>query len=65
MNDLRVPIGVFFALVGALLLAVTGEHAPLTQAPVNLYSGVSMLAFGGVMLWLGLRRAAAKGRDSK
>jgi hypothetical protein len=35
-----------------LLLTVTGNHAPLTEEPVNLYSGVSMLLFGGVMAWL-------------
>jgi hypothetical protein len=57
MNDLRIPIALFFGLVGILLLTVTGNHAPLTNAPVNLYTGVSMVLFGGVMAWLARRRS--------
>ncbi len=56
MSDLRVPIGVFFTVIGGLLVAVPGARAPLTVAPVNLYAGLSMIVFGGVMLWLGLRK---------
>jgi len=61
MWDLRLPSGLFFTLLG-LILCATGlvgpaHHAPLTQANVNLYAGAGMLAFGGVMLWLGLRRS--------
>jgi hypothetical protein len=59
MRDLRIPIGVFFALAG-VILAVTGlvteNRAPLETANVNLYCGVSILIFGGVMLWLARRR---------
>lgn len=58
MNDLRIPIGIFFALVGAIL-CVTGlaadYRAPLESANVNLYCGASMLVFGAVMLWLARR----------
>ena len=58
MNDLRIPIGLFFSIVGAILL-VTGfagsSHAPLGPENVNLYCGVSMLVFGSVMLWLARR----------
>ena len=58
MNDLRIPIGIFFAIVG-LLLVIAGlaldYRAPLTSANVNLYSGISMLVFGSVMLWLARR----------
>lgn len=58
MRDLRIPIGLFFALVGAIL-AVTGmvsqNRAPLEAANVNLYCGASMLVFAAVMLWLGRR----------
>jgi hypothetical protein len=60
MNDLRTPIGLFFTLVGAILLitAFTGQsRAPIGSENVNLYTGVCMLAFGSVMLWLA-RRAA-------
>ena len=58
MRDLRIPIGAFFTLIG-LVLAVTGVvsegRAPLETANVNLYCGVTMLAFGGLMLWLARR----------
>ncbi len=58
MRDLRIPIGLFFTLVGLILAvtgAVTGNRAPLETANVNLYCGASMLLFGGVMLWLARR----------
>jgi hypothetical protein len=55
MKDLRTPIGIFFLLSGAIL-AITGMassyRAPLETANVNLYCGISMLVFGGIMLWL-------------
>jgi hypothetical protein len=57
MNDLRVPIGIFFALVGVVLIADPSARAPLTTVPVNVYAGLSMLGFGGVMLWLARRRS--------
>ncbi|HLX46356.1 MAG TPA: hypothetical protein VKR43_23075 [Bryobacteraceae bacterium] len=57
MDDLRIPIGAFFAIVGVLLMTVPSARAPLTEVPVNLYAGVSMLIFGGVMLWLARRRS--------
>jgi hypothetical protein len=59
MNDLRIPIGGFFGLVGLILCAVglaANYQAPLESANVNLYCGASMLIFGAVMLWLALRR---------
>ena len=55
MSDLRVTIGGFFVLVGAIVGATglaAGYQAPLESANVNLYCGISMLLFGGVMLWL-------------
>ena len=57
MNDLRIPIGIFFAIVGLLLVTVPSARAPLTEVPVNLYAGLSMLLFGGTMLWLARRRS--------
>ncbi|HME09312.1 MAG TPA: hypothetical protein VKG25_19795 [Bryobacteraceae bacterium] len=60
MNDLRIPIGLFFSITGAILLitAFTGHSkAPIGSENVNLYSGLCMLVFGSVMLWLA-RRAA-------
>jgi hypothetical protein len=58
MRDLRIPIGAFFTLIGLVLVAtgvVTDNRAPLETANINLYCGVSMLLFGGVMLWLARR----------
>jgi hypothetical protein len=57
MNDLRNPIGLFFAIVGLILLEAWRETAPLTTAPVNLYVGVTMILFGLVMVWLARRRS--------
>lgn len=57
MDDLRNPIGLFFALVGLLLAYDWRETAPLTNSPVNLYVGITMALFGGVMVWLARRRS--------
>ncbi len=61
MGDLRTPCGLFFTALGLIVSAVgilfPGMRAPLTEANVNLYGGIAMLVFGGVMLWLGKRRA--------
>jgi putative Ca2+/H+ antiporter (TMEM165/GDT1 family) len=60
MSDLRIPIGSFFSLVGAILIVVglgANYQAPLESANVNLYCGVSMLIFGAVMLWLARRKS--------
>ncbi len=59
MDDLRIPIGFFFSLLGVILLGVAffdpGAHAPMASSNVNLYTGLAMLAFGGVMLALAKR----------
>ena len=59
MGDLRIPIGLFFSIVGVILLFVgvttPDARAALTQININLYSGLSMVAFGSVMLWLARR----------
>jgi hypothetical protein len=61
--DLRVPSGWFFFLLGVILagmgLFAPDARATLTDANVNLYSGVSMLVFG-VFLLLLARRATRK-----
>lgn len=57
MSDLRLPIGIFFAIVGILLMAIPSARAPLLEVPVNLYAGAAMVAFGGAMLWLARRRS--------
>ena len=55
MLDLRLPTGSFFALAGLILLAmglVSPDRAALTDANVNLYCGLFMVAFGALMLLL-------------
>jgi uncharacterized membrane protein len=63
MLDLRVPSGWFFVILGAIVLAMgllqPDLRAPLTDVNVNLYSGLSMLAFGGfllIMAWRAVRK---------
>jgi len=60
MDDLRVSSGLFFSLLGLILCAVgifsPATQAPLTEVNVNLYTGIVMVVFGGVMLWLARRR---------
>jgi len=63
MLDLRLPSGLFFVILG-LILSGLGLFAPdlrarLTQANVNLYCGLFMLAFGAFLLFLA-RRAASR-----
>ena len=64
--DIRLPLGLMFAIVGALLAGfglMTMSSAMYVRhslgVNVNLWSGLAMLAFGLVMLWLA-RRAPAK-----
>ena len=59
MLDLRVPSGLFFALLGVILLLMAfidpNAHAALTDANVNLYCGLSMTVFGGFLLLMAWR----------
>ena len=58
MNDLRTPIGGFFAIVGLIVAGVglTSQNAaPLDTSNVNLYAGMTMIVFGGLLLWLARR----------
>ena len=58
MLDLRLPTGWFFTLAGAILLAMgafSSDRAALTDVNVNLYCGVFMVLFGGLLLVLALR----------
>jgi hypothetical protein len=59
MWDLRTPSGWFFVFLGVTLCLTgalaPGWRAPLTQANVNLYVGLSALVFGGILLWLARR----------
>jgi hypothetical protein len=58
MLDLRFPSGLFFALTGAILIVLgitSNPHAPMTDANVDLYTGLVMLAFGAFLLALARR----------
>ena len=58
MLDLRLPSGAFFVIMGIILTGLgmfSGYSAPLTEVNANLYSGISMLIFGGMLLWLARR----------
>jgi len=61
MLDLRLPSGLFFAIVGVLLVALSFTHpqAPMTDSNVDLYEGLAMLVFGAALLLL-----AARGRKT-
>lgn len=71
MLDLRVPSGWFFTMLGVILVGLgifaPDMRAPLTDVNVNLYSGLSMLAFGAFLLLMARRasRAKASGGPSK
>jgi hypothetical protein len=58
MLDLRLPIGLFFSLIGAILL-VDGLLHPIITPGVHLILnrdwGACLLVFGVVMTFFGLR----------
>ena len=59
MLDLRIPSGFFFAAIGVFLTVQSvvspDLRAPLTVGNVNLYCGLFMIGFGGVLLLLARR----------
>jgi len=57
MLDLRLPSGLFFAIIGVILIAIsfTNPRAPMTDSNVDLYTGLVMLVFGGFLLLLAQR----------
>ncbi len=60
--DIRLPIGLMFSVLGALLLVVGlftgGQRTQSQQTSVNLWWGGVMLVFGIVMFVLGRRGTA-------
>ena len=63
--DIRLPLGMLFSIVGALLAGfgvATASSQMYRQHSlginVNLWSGLGMLAFGVTLLWLAKRKAA-------
>ncbi len=61
MDDLRRPTGYLFTLLG-LILSVFALLNPSVRAPldpgtnVNLWCGLVIFVFGGILLWLSFRR---------
>ncbi len=56
--DLRTPSGALFLILGVILMAMgtlSNAQAPLATVNVNLYAGMAMALFGGVLLWLAKR----------
>lgn len=69
--DIRLPIGLLFALLGALL-AVYGVASHFTQPAlydrslginINLWWGLVMFLFGAIMIGFGRRGSAARPSD--
>jgi uncharacterized membrane protein HdeD (DUF308 family) len=60
MLDLRIPTGLFFTVTGIVLTAMgifaSSARAALSDANVNLYSGIAMLVFGAFLLLLAFRK---------
>jgi len=58
--DIRIPIGGLFALVGLIiavfgLVSDKGIYSRSLGININLWWGLVMLAFGGIMLYLAWR----------
>ena len=67
--DIRLPMGWFFALLGALLVifGLAGNHAIYERSlgiNVNLIWGLVLVAFGIAMIALARRASAAAKRNS-
>ncbi|MGC8641391.1 MAG: hypothetical protein ACP5XB_16120 [Isosphaeraceae bacterium] len=66
--DIRLPIGLLFTLLGGLLvlygLATHFSQPAMYQRSleinVNLWWGLTMLVFGGIMIWFGRRVRAGR-----
>jgi len=67
--DIRLPIGLMFAMFGVLLIAygvatrADAMYAASLGININLWWGLVLLLFGGTMLFLG-RRGTASMRSS-
>lgn len=63
--DIRLPLGLMFAIEGALIasfgLATAGSAIYRLGINVNLWTGLGMVVFGLVMLFLARRGGAAPG----
>jgi len=57
MIDIKIPIGLMFSVLGVLLtifglttLSDTAIYAKSFNVNINLWSGIFMIVFGGIML---------------
>jgi hypothetical protein len=67
--DIRLPLGILFSLLGLILSAygLIGDSSLYQQSlgiNVNLYWGIVLLAFGGLMFVLSRRGARAEARTA-
>jgi Na+/H+ antiporter NhaD/arsenite permease-like protein len=73
MMDLRLPIGIFFVLVGCIMVGygiISPHDIPNISEPINinLYWGILLLIFGlpmAVFGWKAEARARAAGKKKK
>ena len=67
--DLRLPIGLMFALIGAILVVtglITGPEKKALDMNVNLWWGLVLIVFAAFMLitsWHAGKKAAAEKKD--
>jgi hypothetical protein len=67
--DLRLPIGLMFALIGALLVVVgliTGPEKKALDININLWWGLALIVFAVFMLftsWRAGKKAAVEKKD--
>ncbi|MFA5972993.1 MAG: hypothetical protein WC780_11625 [Lentimicrobiaceae bacterium] len=61
--DIRIPIGLLFAILGFILFAFglysmndAELYARSLGKNINLWTGVAMLVFGGMMLFFSLKK---------
>lgn len=61
--DIRIPIGLLFAILGFILFAFglysindAELYARSLGRNINLWTGLSMMLFGGVMMYFSLRK---------
>ena len=66
MLDLRLPVGLFFSLIGAILL-IDGLLHPILTPGVHLVLnrdwGACLLVFGAIMTFFGARAQRANPED--
>ena len=58
--DVRLPIGLMFAIIGSLLVGYGMLAAHAAGARLNVAWGFVMIAVGALMLWLSRRARAAQ-----